>query len=87
MNFVSNLSLPQPPLSLKLRDVCKEWNDNAIRTAFIGKCGNGPSNELYLITYNSILLAKDPNSIWGTSGCNIEVIWFVDIKIEICNTS
>jgi hypothetical protein len=55
---------------------------NSGHTAFIGQCGEGPANSLYLITYNQIVLANDPHDTW-TSDCAVEVARFVDVEIRV----
>lgn len=53
-------------------------------TAFIGKCGSGPENELYLITYGSIFLASDPRKKqWSSLNCEVYVDRYVDVEIKI----
>lgn len=56
---------------------------NNNQTAFIGKCGFGPEHELYLITYDGIVLATDPQRAWSYGGCSVVVEQFVDIEITI----
>lgn len=53
-------------------------------TAFIGKCGSGPENELYLINYGSIFLASDPRKKqWSSPNCEVYVDRYVDVEIKI----
>jgi len=58
-------------------NLCKSCKE----TAFIGKCGGGPEDSLYLITYEGIVLAFDPKMTWNDSA-NITVNRFVDIEIK-----
>ena len=53
------------------------------KTAFIGRCGNGPDNSLYLIFYSRIVLAEDPGRVWENHDCPVDVDRFVDIEIAI----
>lgn len=51
-------------------------------TAFIGKCGDGPDNHLYLIVSDDmIVLAEHPHRVWIIPGCSVGVSYFVDIEI------
>lgn len=52
-------------------------------TAFIGRCGKGPDNELYLVTYDTIFLATNPFSAWDTPVCSVYINKFVDIEITV----
>lgn len=52
-------------------------------TAFIGQCGTGPSNALYLITSNCVVLAERPTECWDFDGTRCTVDRFVDIEIRV----
>ena len=52
-------------------------------TAFVGSCGNGPTNSLYLIAYEGIFLADDPMKYWSGKNVTVKVDTFVDIEITI----
>ena len=52
-------------------------------TAFIGRCGNGPKNSLYLIAYEGIFLADDPIKYWSGKNVTVDVVAFVDVEITI----
>lgn len=51
--------------------------------AFIGKCGDGPSNSLYLITYQSIVLMEDPSNTWSDYEVKLVIDEWVDLDIEV----
>ncbi len=53
------------------------------RTAFIGKCGAGDDEELYLVTYDCIVKAKEPKVTWAYKGCEVKVTRFVDVNIIV----
>ena len=65
----------------KLRDLISHHSND--ETAFIGQCGYGPPGELYLITYECVVLVKKPNRTWSGSNCYVYVDRFVDLKIQI----
>jgi hypothetical protein len=52
-------------------------------TSFVGKVGTGPKNALYLVSYDSVILAKDPTLVWDSASCLLVVREFVDVKITI----
>jgi hypothetical protein len=52
-------------------------------TAFIGRVGWEADVKLYLLTYNSVVKASDPFSVWSGATCPIYVKRFVDIDITI----
>ena len=53
------------------------------KSAFIGTCGCGDDETLYLITYECISQASNPRSTWDALSCSVEVIRFVDVNISI----
>lgn len=72
------------PMNIKeLMDVCKAKDGMLNETAFIGRCGIGPDHSLYLIIYDGVVLAENPNSTWTRSGCDIVVDRFVNIGIKV----
>jgi len=82
MNTVKNIS--SKPIKTTLGNVC-----SGKETAFIGQCGCGPEHELYLIGYECIIEAFNPQKrTWKDLDCNVTVDRFVDIEIvviEKCN--
>ena len=82
MNTVKNKSTALSQQIFALGDFCFN-NYKASVTAFVGTCGNGPKNSLYLITYDSIFLADDPYQSWSSKGCTVFIDEFVDIEITI----
>ena len=79
MNTVKNNIQPSFPKNLILNDVCHSGE-----TAFIGKCGYGPENALYLISYGHIVLASNPlHQTWSSYGCIVVVERYVDIEINV----
>lgn len=56
--------------------------DNEEETAFIGQVGQGPANELYLIAFNQVFLAVEPQRTWNFNA-TARVNRFVDIEIHI----
>ena len=50
------------------------------RTAFIGTCGSG-EHGLYLVTYDCIVKADDPENTWSGS-CPLTADEFVNITIK-----
>jgi hypothetical protein len=62
--------------------VGKLYRDFSNENAFMGKCGNGPENQLYLIGWNSIFLASDLTvRAWSDRNCPVTINEFVDIEI------
>lgn len=57
-------------------------NYNEEKNAFIGQCGDGPSNALYIVAYDNIILAKNPRKNWS-SPCDVHILRFVDIDILV----
>lgn len=53
------------------------------KSAFIGMCGTGDDDTLYLVTYLGISQASAPGSTWKTKGCSVKVIRFVDVNISV----
>lgn len=51
------------------------------KNAFIGECGNGPTNSLYLVTHSSIVLLENPSLVWSDFDCQVCVYKFVDLEI------
>jgi len=82
MNTVKNIS--SKPIKTTLGNVC-----SGKETAFIGQCGCGPEHELYLIGYECIIEAFNPQKRTRKDlDCNVTVDRFVDIEIEViekCN--
>jgi hypothetical protein len=52
-------------------------------TAFIGKCGDGLDNALYLLCYGTIVEAKNPRYTWDSDDCSVEIHRFVDVDITV----
>ncbi len=52
------------------------------KSAFIGTIGDR-KNILFLVNYDCILVADEPNATWDCKGCDVEVIRFVDVDITI----
>ena len=57
--------------------------NNGKETAFIGQCGYGPENEVYLITYSGIMVANNPKRCWINNDCSVYVDKFVDIEMIV----
>ncbi len=64
----------------KLEDFTKN-NFSQKKSSFIGKCGNGPRDTLYLICYSCIVKADDTHKLWDLPRCPIYVQRFCNIKI------
>ncbi len=61
--------------------------ENVIDTAFIGQCGNGPDNSLYIIHESFVSLGSNPKLQWRNPNARVYVNRFVNVKItieEIC---
>ena len=82
MNIIKNKSTVSSQQSYTISDLYGQ-NFETFATAFIGKCGNGPENSLYLITYDNIFLANDPRQSWSGRSCTVKVDTFVDVEITI----
>jgi hypothetical protein len=52
-------------------------------TTFIGEVGFGPRDALYIISYKSVALARDPDQVWDLLDCSVSVREFVDVDITI----
>ena len=57
------------------RNMCKHGH-----TAFVGQCGLGPAHSLYLITYNAVVLASEPDNTWD-SAATVVVDHFCGVSI------
>ena len=78
MNRIVNTEIfEKSPSRYFASELCKTGE-----TAFIGKCGCGPANSLYLITYKAVIQADTPNYKWG-GAAQVIVDRFVDIEITI----
>ena len=82
-----NIVAPRPPQK-KFRWVGKAddligCNFCSGRTAFIGHCGVGEEESLYLVTYACISYAGNPRLTWDGANCDVEVIRFVDVIISV----
>lgn len=84
MNIVENETKKEQPLEFSLSNLTE--GNQGEETAFIGKCGDGPENSLYLINYKSICLASNPVRTWTHERCRVWIKEFVDIKITITKT-
>ena len=82
MNIVKKENGALEVLELKLEDLCF-INFDDTKTAFIGRCHNGPENALYLVAYDVIALAEDPSKTWGCKTYPVYVYKFVDIEIKV----
>jgi len=51
-------------------------------TAFVGRCGNGPEDTLYLISHRKIIQADAPNRCWSCNECDVVVDRYVDVEIR-----
>jgi hypothetical protein len=79
MNKVKNVS-GSGPITWTVRDLIGDSYSQE-RTAFIGQCGNGDKNTLYLIIYTGVVLASNPFHLWESKGCDCYVDRFVDVEI------
>ena len=52
------------------------------KTAYIGNCGC-EDDRLFLINYDCITVAEDPDQTWSSNDCDVEVIRFVDVNISV----
>lgn len=77
MNYVE---VPESKIftTTKLANICASGE-----TAFIGRCGSGPSHNLYLISRDGIALAADPTQEWNDDGWLVEIEQFVDLEILV----
>ena len=55
----------------------------AHKSAFIGICGNGSEEKLFLVSYCGIIQADSPKSTWSFGPWDVKVIRFVDVNITI----
>ncbi len=69
----------------KLKDLIGV-NFRTSRTAFIGTCGT-EEDRLFLINYDCIAVAEEPDQTWSCDNCNVEVIRFVDVNITVIGES
>ena len=58
-----------------------------LRSAFIGRCGDGSKEELFLVAYCGIVQADNPESTWSFGTCDVKVIRFVDVNITVVGES
>lgn len=64
----------------KFDELTRDKHSNE-RNAFIGRCGNGPVDELYIIGWDFVYLANDPSRTWSTA--DLYVWKFVDLVINV----
>jgi len=81
MNKVQFIPI-QTRASLHVSDIIGK-NFSSSHTAFIGKCGNHPSVDLFLVTYDCVVLASDPGKTWAGSLTDVWVNKWVDVRILI----
>lgn len=68
----------------KLEKLCPHYTGHDPQcTTFIGQCGSGQENDLYLITWDRIVLLSDPVRSWSTQSCPVQVDQYVDLEIRI----
>ena len=82
-----NIVAPRP-LQKKFRwtgkaDDLTGINFDSRKTAFVGHCGSGEEESLYLVTYNCISYASNPRLTWNGPNCGVKVIRFVDVNISV----
>lgn len=53
------------------------------KNAYIGSCGNGPQDSLYIVGFDRIFLAEDPENTWDDPECSVYVDKFVRIRIIV----
>ncbi len=84
MNKVTNSpNRKVSPEHTTLKDVCSICRKSD-RTAFIGQCGTGPPNSLYLVFYDRIALATNPlHDMWKMELCSTVVDRYVNVSITI----
>ena len=67
----------------QLKDYATDGNNDLIETAVIGSIGEF-ANKLFLLTYNDIVLAENPDHTWDYGpDTTIRFNRFVDIKIMV----
>lgn len=81
MNTVSKPLFKEQKTNYKLGELI--LCNGGVETAFIGRCGCGPRNELYLITYDKIIKADEPKHSWESEGCSVYINQFVNIHITV----
>ncbi len=82
-----NIVAPRPPQKKfewtgKADDLTGTKFDSR-KTAFIGHCGAGEEESLYLVTYDCISYASTPQLTWNGANCDVAVIRFVDVNISV----
>lgn len=84
MNMVINEENKSRYSRFKLKDLIGGNLDSEGKTAFMGHCCD-PHNEdaLHLITYSSIVKAKNPQQTWSVHDSYIYVLRFVDVEIKV----
>lgn len=54
-----------------------------VQTAFFGQCEDGPTNSLYLIAFDRVVLASEPWRAWSVNATRIYVNRFVDVEMKV----
>lgn len=80
MNIVAN-DRKKPPLEMKLSELCGDNFDNG-RSAFLGTPGFGQYG-LWLVSFNGLVLARDPSATHTSPNCTVSIDRFVDVNISI----
>ena len=81
MNTVIKEDVKIQATSYQLSNLCGT-NFRKSRTAFIGKM-RGYHTGLYLIHFEGIIKAEEPNQTWELTGATVLVDRFVDVNISI----
>ncbi len=81
MNTIVTVVEKDKPKEMTLGDLCGP-NFDTNRSAFLGEVG-WELFDLYLVTYQGISKATNPQQTWDTKNCSVQVSRFVDISISI----
>lgn len=52
-------------------------------TAFVGKCGEGKDDSVYLISHKQVISLIEPQYRWDILTCPVTVKYFVDLEIIV----
>ncbi len=58
-------------------------NCKSNRDAFIGCVGESEEHQVFLVTYECIVLLKEPSKTWNGRDCEVHIEKFIDLDITI----
>lgn len=76
---------PKAPVSKKVKDIMDEAFSGGgvhLGPCFIGKVGDGPDDDLYMATYDGVILVRNPYSSWD-GNCPVAFTRWVNVELTV----